>query len=545
MITKLTTKSNPMATIQFKGKSAVWNHHLSVPYHTLEEDKKKSLKGDNQSDNLIIQGDNLLALKSLLPMYQGKIKCIYIDPPYNTGNEGWVYNDKVNSPTIKEWFKQKVGKEGEDLTRHDKWLCMMMPRLKLLRELLAEDGAIFVSIDNHEVQHLKMIMDDVFGIENTISILAWKGKSGAEDDKYFRTVHEYILCFARNKDAFDAGKEVKTNERFPKYDKKKQRWYKTQLARKWGSNSRREDRPNLYYSIKAPDGSEVYPKLPNGKDGCWRWKKEKMTNEIDIGNIEFIKESKEWIVYEKKWQPTIEEGPSTKKFNTWLDDVGSTSNGTEQLNLLFEEGTFNHPKPTTLIVKLMKMAGIENDAIVLDSFAGSGTTAHAVMDLNKEDSGNRKFILVEMEDYANNITAERVRRAIKKNEYKAGFTYSTLGPAIDAESLLSGKLPTYQQFAKYVYYLATGKNLKDATKIKETTSFVGKGDNESIYLRYAPDMEKLKQLAVTLDWAQETHKKDNGRKIVYAPACYLDEESMERYNIEFVSIPYNLFERKA
>ena len=158
-----------MPSIQFKGKSVVWNHHLSVPYHTLEKDTKKSLKGKNDSENLIIEGDNLLALKALLPQYQGKVKCIYIDPPYNTGNEGWVYSDNVSSPTIKDWVGQTVGKEGDDLTRHDKWLCMMTPRLKLLRELLTDDGVIFISIDDNEVHNLRLLMDEVFSSKNFIA----------------------------------------------------------------------------------------------------------------------------------------------------------------------------------------------------------------------------------------------------------------------------------------------------------------------------------------------------------------------------------------
>src|SRR3990167_2910573 len=175
-----------MATLHFKGKSAVWNHHLSVPYHTLEKDAKKSLKGKDDAENLIIEGDNLLALKALLPQYQGKVKCIYIDPPYNTGNENWVYSDNVSSPTIKEWVGQVVGKEGEDLTRHDKWLCMMTPRLKLLRELLAEDGAIFVSIDDNEQHHLRALMDEVFGEPNFITNILWQKKYAASNDaKYF------------------------------------------------------------------------------------------------------------------------------------------------------------------------------------------------------------------------------------------------------------------------------------------------------------------------------------------------------------------------
>jgi adenine-specific DNA-methyltransferase len=145
-----------MTSLNFKGKSAVWNHHLSVPFHTLDEDKKLSLKGENADENLIIEGDNLLALKALLPKYQGKVKCVYIDPPYNTGNEGWVYNDKVNAPVIRDWYKQTVGKD--DLAKHDKWLCMITPRIKLLYELLSSDGVMFISIDDNEFAYLRVLI---------------------------------------------------------------------------------------------------------------------------------------------------------------------------------------------------------------------------------------------------------------------------------------------------------------------------------------------------------------------------------------------------
>src|SRR3989338_9804939 len=190
-----------MATLQFKGKSAVWNHHLSVPYHTLEKDAKKSLKGTDAEENLIIEGDNLLALKSLLPKYQGRIKCIYIDPPYNTGNEGWVYSDNVNSPTIQEWIGKVVGKQGEDLTRHDKWLCMMTPRLKLLRELLANDGIIFLSIDDNEIDHLKTLMNEVFDEENFVGTLIWQRAKGGGNAKELVRGHDYILVYKKKVEA--------------------------------------------------------------------------------------------------------------------------------------------------------------------------------------------------------------------------------------------------------------------------------------------------------------------------------------------------------
>jgi adenine-specific DNA-methyltransferase len=526
-----------MATLNFKGKSAVWNHHLSVPYHTLEKDTKKSLKGENDGENLIIEGDNLLALKALLPQYQGKIKCIYIDPPYNTGNEGWVYSDNVSSPTIKEWVGKTVGKEGEDLTRHDKWLCMMTPRLKLLRELLSEDGAIFVNIDDNEQHHLRMLLGEIFGEENFIATYIWEARAGKDHTAQQVSVsHEYIHLFAKDIQRVTVRKDERVQTGGNYTDE--QGAYRREQLRQWGTHDLREDRPSMFFPVTAPDGSLVFPIREDGKEGCWRISKARMKKTIEDGNVDFVSDGKRWQLYAKK-----RDGKITKTaFGTLLQGVGTASTGTLELKAIFTEKVFDTVKPTGLIKHLLKIVDDPN-AIVLDSFAGSGTTAHALLDLNKEDAGNRKCILVEMENYANTITAERVRRVTKNNKYATGFTYNTLGRAIDAENLLAGKLPSYKEFAKYVYYLGTGKNHPDEAKIKEQDAFVGKGENESIYALYKPSMETLKTLAITLDWAQETQKKDKGRKIVYAPACYLDDETLDQYGIKFVSIPYNLFER--
>ncbi|HPI63150.1 MAG TPA: site-specific DNA-methyltransferase, partial [Alphaproteobacteria bacterium] len=186
-----------MPTLEFKGKQFVYSHHHSVPFRELVIDKDKSLsKKPNLDDNLIIHGDNLHALKALMPQYAGKIKCIYIDPPYNTGNEGWCYNDNVNSPLMKEWVAKNANPvDKEDLQRHDKWLCMMYPRLKLLHELLADDGVIFVSIDDHEQHHLRAIMDEIFGEENFVANIVWQKKYAASNDvKGIAAIHDFIIC---------------------------------------------------------------------------------------------------------------------------------------------------------------------------------------------------------------------------------------------------------------------------------------------------------------------------------------------------------------
>jgi len=529
-----------MSSLYFKGKSAVWNHHLSVPYHTLEKDTKASLKGENDDENLIIEGDNLLALKALLPKYQGKIRCIYIDPPYNTGNEEWKYSDNVSSPLIKDWLGKTVDKE--DLTRHDKWLCMMTPRLKLLRELLSEDGVIFVSIDDNEQHHLRNLMNEIFDETNFITNVIWQKKFSPQNDaKYFSDNHDFILVYAKHKNTSDE-ETGWVRKLLPRTEEMEERYSNPDNDPRgpWGSSdlSVKTYSESYDYPIKTPSGKTINPT----RGRCWRTSKENFDK--------LVKDNRVWF------GPKGDNVPRMKRFLSDVQDglvpvtiwthqeVGHNQEARQELKDLFPDVDFpfETPKPVRLINRILQLA-TDKDSIVLDSFSGSGTTANSVLDMNN-DGGNRKFILVEMENYANSITAERVRRVVKRDKKKIGFTYYKLGSSIDAEAILAGKLPKYEEFAKYVFYLATGKNHPNDKKIKEKDFFAGKSGDESIYLIYKQDLNALKKLAVTLEWAEEINKKDNGKKIVYAPACFLDEEYLDKYNIQFVSIPYNLFEKK-
>lgn len=548
-----------MSAINFKGKNSVWNHHLSVPYQILEKDKKNSLSGKNEDENLIIEGDNLNALKSLLPKYQNRIKCVYIDPPYNTGNENWVYNDKSNSPLIKEWLGKVVDKE--DLVKHDKWLCMMTPRLNILKDLLKDDGVIFISIDDNEVHHLRQLMDEIFGEENFIANLIWTNKEGGggSDSKHFKTKHEYILCYGKiknevkliqeivNEDSGYSNKDEHIKER-GKYKLIKLNSFSIQYSQ------------SLDYEIKAPDNLKIIPS-ENGKRACWRWSKQKFVWGLKNNFVKFKKDNKNnWIVYTKQYFKVDNKGDLITRTlpPLALIDKFSSTMATKQMEELFGKSKiFEYSKPYLLIKHLIKISANKND-IILDSFAGSGTTAHAVMELNKEDKGDRKFILIQMPEkikkgapaydagfrYIHEITRERIKKVIEKEKLPVGFSYLKLGPKIDADSLLSGELPTYSEFAKYVYYLATGKTMSEDKTIKEKDYFVGRNSDESIYLIYKQDFEELKKMAIKLDWAKMTNKKDSGKKIIYAPSCYIDDEHLEKFNIHFVSIPYNLFEKK-
>jgi len=527
-----------MATIYFKGKEIVRNYHLSVPYHELRPDAKKGLsRKPSLNDNLIIHGDNLLALKALLPTYAGKVKCIYIDPPYNTGNEKWAYNDKVNSPMMKEWLGKVV--DRDDLTRHDKWLCMMMPRLKLLRELLADDGVIFVSIDDNEVANMRLLMDEIFGEENFVADIIWeKSDSPKMDVKLFSPNHDFIVVCSKSNEFFELEKDEFSEipSHYNKTDEEGRIYYLKPLRVMGGNISE-----SLYFPMIAPDGTEVFPLEPNGEKGCWRWSKEKVKNEPN--RIEWISGKKGWVPYFRIYADTRKE---LQPFTIWRhEEVGSNRTSKNEIRNLFDSNVFETPKPTQLIKKILKLSTDKN-SIILDSFAGSGTTAHAVLALNKEDGGNRKFILVEMEDYSDKITAERVRRVIKgygKTEGAGGqFSYFELGKPIDAERILKGEdLPSFIEMARYIFYTATGEEFNEK-KIDEKTGFIGEGDEYKVYLLYKPNLEYLKSTALTLEFAKKLGKSAK-RRLVFAPTKYLDQEHLERFNIEFAQLPFEIYNR--
>jgi adenine-specific DNA-methyltransferase len=546
-----------MATLSFKGKSFIQNYHLAVKYHELIPVKKKSLTDKvNLKDNLIIHGDNLKALKALLPTYAGKIKCIYIDPPYNTGIEGWAYNDSVNSPMMQEWLGQVVNKD--DLTRHDKWLCMMMPRLKLLRELLAEDGIIFISIDDNELRHLLMLMDSIFGENNSLGAFIWRKKEGGgQTDTYFVTEHEYIVVYMKS-EIFEWYDEVIPVSEAEYSKKDKDGSFDAIKLAKWGIGAKREDRPKMYFPIKDPDGNNVYPKTPDGREGRWRVGKTRMAELIEKDLIYWEKRNGEWTPYEKEY---FETGKVKKiKERSILYEVANTGDASNELKEIFGvKDIFDNPKPQELIKFFIRYT-TKSDSIVLDSFSGSGTTAHAVLDLNKEDGGNRKFILVECEDYADKITAERVRRVIRgvpeannenlKKGLGGSFSYFELGDPIVMENILEGtKFPSYIDLARYVYYTATGEEFLPE-QVDEEKHFIGESKEYEVYLFYKPDLDYLKSTALTLEVAKTLGKYFGKKKLIFAPTKYLDLNDSELLakhglkNIEYCQLPFEIYKLK-
>lgn len=532
-----------MPSLNFKGKALVQNYHLLVPYHELKPVKAKSLSDKvSLHDNLVVHGDNLKALKSLLPYYQGKVKCIYIDPPYNTGHEGWVYNDNVNSPMMQDWLGRAV--DREDLTRHDKWLCMMMPRLKLMRDFLAEDGVIFISIDDNEVHALRCLMDEVYGEGNFVATIIWeKVYSPKSTAKFFSENHDYIVAYARRKESFELGLLPRTEEANARYanpDKDKRGSWKP------GDLSARNPYSKGIYSIRCPGGRVIKGPPPGNywrvsEENLWRLNADKRIwwgeDENQVPAIKrFLSEVKQGLVPETIWT---------------YKEVGHTQDAKKELLEVFgEDFQAFTTKPVELLKRIIRLS-TDEDSIVMDAFAGSGSTGHAVLEMNAQDNGSRRFLLIETEEYCDKFTAERIRRAIKgvaaanKESLKKGlggtFSFVEVGQPMRLESLLKGnKLPSYEDLAAYVFYTATGEDF-DAGAIKRKTGFIGESAKYDVYLLYEPDLEYLKATALTLDLARGLPKGSGKRRLVFAPTKYLDSIHLEENRIDFCQLPFEIY----
>ncbi|PCH68925.1 MAG: site-specific DNA-methyltransferase [Bacteroidetes bacterium] len=552
-----------MPTINFKGISFVQNHHLAVKYHQLVPKKELSVTDKvSLHDNLIIQGDNLKALKSLLPTYGGKVKVVCIDPPYNTGEEGWKYNDNVNSPMIQEWLKSNKPVDKEDLARHEKWLCMMMPRLKLLKELMATDGIIAIAIDDNEVFYLGSLMDELFGEHNRLACAPWLAEpSGGKEKTGLRKGHEYIMIYC-NGDKSKVSQEERSTGELDKKDKFG-KFRKGRELIKWGDASLRADREDMWFELIAPDGTKVVPIRNDGKEGRWRWgQKNPKTialindhehahwemREYDEG-VSIDGKKERWMAYEK-----IRDKKKSVGWNTWLDSYGFNADGTRTLKDIFGRKEFDTPKPVQLFEWLISLHEDDN-AIVLDSFAGSGTAAHAVLNLNDEDEGGRRFILVEMENEVINITTERVKRVIKgvdsakderiKNGVSGTFSYFELGEPIEMESILHGdNLPSYADLARYLFYTATGEEFSP-NKLDEKKYFIGSSKDYEVYLFYQPDVEYLKSTALTLERAKSLGVHNGIKRLVFAPAKFLDTHTLLELRIDYCQLPFEIYRLKG
>lgn len=592
-----------MPELHFKGKEFVYNHHLTVPFRPLVHDASRSCGED--PDNLIIHGDNLHALKSLLPRYAGQVDLVFIDPPYNTGNEGWAYNDNVASPLIKEWLDGNPV-NAEDMLRHDKWLCLMWPRLKLLHELLSERGSIWITLDDNEVHHARAVLDEIFGEQNFVATCIWqKNFSPKNTAQYFSEDHDYLLVYAKNKadwrpNLLERSEDMQARYSNPDNDPRGP-WTSGDLSAR-----------NFYgegtYAITTPTG-RVIPGPPPGM--YWRVKESKFKDMDADGRIwwgdagdnqprikRFLSEVKQGVVPQTLW---------------FHGDVGHTQDAKKELLQVMDFASsgdvFVTPKPTSLIQRILEL-GTDEDAIVLDSFAGSGTTAHAVLAQNAKDGGNRKFILVECEDYADSLTAERVRRVIegyaftgtqreellrekltfsklkkanqlllqaalveKQHEGRfdaikstvkdgelvvtgeksvaeqaeglgGGFSYCTLGAPLALDDLLSGaSLPDFAAFGGYLFHTATGQPL-DPARLRETDGYLGESAQYHVWLIYRADLDFLKSRDAALTLALAEKIAATGRDkphLVFAPARFVPQKKLLELGVEHAPLPYALY----
>jgi adenine-specific DNA-methyltransferase len=579
-----------MPTLNWIGKEAVVNHHHQVPFHLLK-DVPDLACGEPGDGNLIVQGDNLVALKALLPYYAGQVKCIYIDPPYNTGNEGWAYNDNVNSPVIREWLGKVVGKEDETLDRHDRWLCMMFPRLALLRQFLRKDGVILVSIDDNALANLLHILEEIFGATNHLGTLVWeKGKKG--DSKFFSENHEYIVVFAlsksllvqrkvrwqKRKEGVDQVLEhyqsirTELDENHTEIRVAMMKWYrllkkdnpaKAHKHYNWsdtrglyfaadfaGPDDGRENRPR--YDIPHPITGKACKKPSTG----WRWDEETTRAALaeDPPRIHFgLDEST--IPCRKTYLFEVSREPFPTVF--YKDGRAAT--------LLVEEilgqGAFAFPKDVSVLSDLIGMISKPGD-LVLDSFGGSGSTAHALLDLNRSthDSEPRRFILVQQpyeteeqrlnnENICRDKTAKRVRRVAegyknaKGEEIEGlggGFRYCELGEPLFDESGKIRETVSFADLARHVYFTETGEPLPRERVTK--SPFIGECRGVGIYLLFngiLDDKSASGGNVLTRSVLAKLPKFD-GQKVIYCAGCLLGKDRLQAERTLIRQTPYEI-----
>lgn len=593
-----------MTELSFKGKEFVYNHHLAVPFRPLVPDASKGIGDARLDGNLIIHGDNLEALKSLLPLYAGKVDCIFIDPPYNTGNEGWCYNDNVNSPVIKEWLASNpIG--VEDGLRHDKWCAMMWPRLRLLHELLSPGGYFFASIDHNEVQHFRCLLDDVFGDASFVANVAWQKRTSPEARKQLGPAFDTVLVFRKSGGNASLSKLARSEAQQAEFENPdndpKGPWVSSDIT---GQNPDPTKRKDQQYRIQLANGEWVDP--PRGR--CWGM--------LEPEYLRFKTEGRIWFGVNGDARPRIKTYLSeTDGVSSWTwwphNEVGSNQEAKKEILNIIDSASFDYPKPVRLVSRILDLA-LGSDGIILDSFAGSGTTAHAVLEANRRDGGNRKFILVECEDYADTLTAERVRRVIKGYPFKGtqktellreslswraiekankildkvqaienlhgheydkitkqvkdaelivtgektvaekaeglggSFTYCTLGPPLELDKVLTGEtLPGYAALGAALFHMATNRAFTPEG-MREADFYLGSVEGQHLWLIYKPDLAWLKspEAALTLSRAKAFAQTDTGAKhLVFAPSRFVSQKVLNdaRIPVEFVPLPFALY----
>lgn len=441
----LIDKNKEKYQLTWYGKKESIVNANSTSFSTLRPLINESVKFDS-SKNIYIEGDNLEVLKVLQESYLNKIKCIYIDPPYNTGND-FIYNDDFSKSSLDDLFDAgEIDEYGNRLITNNKsnsrfhsdWLSMMYSRIKLARNLLTNDGAIFISIDDNEIENLRKICDEIFGEANFIAQFIWKKKQGGGNDSSFVVVeHEYILCFCKNYNSFSLNMDKNyqlSDSLYPFKDEKGEYGLITL------DKASIQFSQSLVFDIKGPDGKIYTPRIVKGKQACWRWSKNKVEKQYD--ELVFKNDK----VYTKYYRPN---GVTPKSL--LIDAIyGRTESGNDDIKALFDINPFSYPKPVLLIKHFISIASNDND-IILDFFSGSGTTGQAVMQLNAEENTNRKFILVQLPEECPEksdgykagykticeIGEERIRRAAKKikEETNADIDYGFRVYKVDSSNM--------------------------------------------------------------------------------------------------------------
>jgi len=548
-----------MPTLDWIGKQAVIEHTRRLRSRTLKNDPAASV--GESSDNMIVHGDNLAALKALMPYYGGEVKLIYIDPPYNTGEEGWSYNDNVNSPEVRRWLAEVVGKEGDDLSRHDKWLSMMYPRLELLKSFLRPDGLICVSIDDNELGHLRLLMDEIFGTKNNLGTFVWKRRTpSAMGKKLISLDHEYVLVYGRDKAQTRLQGLEKKPEDYPYIETddqgNKRRYASTDLT----LGMTKEDRPGQFYPIMNPRTKTPYEGNPSR---VWRFAPDTMAEVIsnnlvlwpDEAPVPAVKGKKKTKVMERPRYKTYydPENIKPKPYSTWIESsktnprvlealedenevsiltAGMNTESSRLLEAILGSKAFNYPKPLSLVKSLVHMA-TQGDDLILDSFAGSGTTGHAVLALNAEDGGSRRFLLIEMEeDVIKNVTLPRMRKVISGYGAVPGLSGSfqacSLGEELtDAEGNINPEA-SFEDLARHLFFAETHRPLTG--KPDGTSPLIGRIADTGYYLIRGP---LTRTIFKALDANCEQH-------VVFADSRQVDPVRLQQHRVVFKMIPYDL-----
>ncbi|MBP7635166.1 site-specific DNA-methyltransferase [Candidatus Ozemobacteraceae bacterium] len=529
-----------MPTLHWMGMEQVKRHHRDVPLRALIREYVYPEKSPDEGDvtaNRIIKGDNLEALKALLPEYEGRVNCVYIDPPYNTGNEGWVYNDNVSDPRLQKWLHAVVGKEGEDLCRHDKWLCMMYPRLRLLHQLLADDGSIWISIDDGEFAHLRLLLDEMFGAANFVADILWQKKYAvANDHKSIAPMHDHILVY-RKSEAWKRNLLPRTEENDRQYRYSDDKG--TFRPDNYTCNKSAEERPNLYYPILHPaTGSEVWP----SRNAVWRYTRETHEENVREGLVYWGKDGKGRVPAFKRYKHMLRNGGLQVPSTWWNHEfAGHTDEAKKEIRAILADelgkGDFITPKPVRLIERVLQIA-CKPDAIVLDAFAGSGTTGHAVLKMNADDGGSRRFILIEMEEYAESITARRLKKVIDASDsgVSASFSFETLGEPYFIEDDELNPALGLDQIRRYVAAAEGVRSAQITEGGQGGSPFVlGTTADTAVFLCHDSRRPVVldRKLLTTLNISTST-------AVIYAHACLLDEATLRERGIIFRKIPRDI-----